>query len=125
VSSLKVEVHYWQAVPMPVQLYLRIGKGYGWRGSNISFTIHTIHEHEVSKLEATLQDEYSASAGRSLRSLSDPFAVSYRQLGEATAAMADPKVRTVYEKRAVKQHRRPFHRELSDYFKGNNLLSRK
>lgn len=110
---------------MPVQLYLRIGKGYGWRGSNISFTIHTIHEHEVSKVEATVQDEYSASAGCSLWCLSDPLAVPYRQPGEAKAAMAEPKARKVYEKMAAKQHRRPFHMALSDCPKGNTLLSRK
>jgi hypothetical protein len=71
---------------MTVQLDLRTGKRYGWRCLWFSFTIHILNEQEVSKLEATVQDEYSASAGRSLRPLSDPFAVSYRHPGEATAA---------------------------------------
>jgi len=43
----------------------------------------------------------------------------------ARAAMAEPKVRKVYEKMAVKQHKRPWDMAVSDYFKGNNLLSKK
>jgi hypothetical protein len=43
----------------------------------------------------------------------------------AKAAMAEPKVRKVYEKMAAKQHKRPFDMAVSDYFKGNNLLSKK
>ena len=40
----------------------------------------------------------------------------------AKAAMAEPKVRAVYEKSAAKQHKRPFDLAVSDYFKGRNLL---
>jgi hypothetical protein len=43
----------------------------------------------------------------------------------AKAAMADPKVRVVYEKRAVKNHKRPYDMAVSDYFKGKDLLSKK
>jgi hypothetical protein len=40
----------------------------------------------------------------------------------AKAAMADPKVRARYEKRAAKENKRPFDLAVSDYFKGRNLL---
>jgi hypothetical protein len=43
----------------------------------------------------------------------------------AKAAMADPQVRAVYENIAAKEHKRPYALALSDYFKGNNLLSKK
>jgi hypothetical protein len=43
----------------------------------------------------------------------------------ARAAIADPDVRAVYEKRAAKENRRPFQLAVSDYFKGNDLLSEK
>ena len=43
----------------------------------------------------------------------------------AKAAMADPKVRAAYEKRAKKDHRSPFRVAFSDYFKGKNLLAKK
>ena len=41
----------------------------------------------------------------------------------AKAVMAEPTVRLVYEKMASRQNKRPFHLALSDYFKGNNLLT--
>ena len=41
------------------------------------------------------------------------------------AAMAEPKVRAVYEKMVEKKNKRPFDMAVSDYFKGNDLLSRK
>jgi len=43
----------------------------------------------------------------------------------AKAAMAKPKVRAKYEKAASKQGKRPFDLAVSDYFKGNDLLSQK
>ena len=43
----------------------------------------------------------------------------------AHAAMADPKVRAMYEKRASKENRQPFRVAVSDYYKGKNLLARK
>jgi hypothetical protein len=43
----------------------------------------------------------------------------------AKTAMADPKVRLIYEKRAVKEHRVPYRLAVSDYYKGKDLLSRK
>ena len=43
----------------------------------------------------------------------------------AKAALAEPKVRAVYEKLAAKMNKRPFDMAVSDYFKGNDLLSRK
>lgn len=43
----------------------------------------------------------------------------------AKAAMADPKVRAKYEKIAAQKHKRPFDMAVSDYFKGNDLLSKK
>ncbi len=47
-------------------------------------------------------------------------AVAYAQ-----AAMAEPKARALYEKEAAKQHKRPFDMAVSDYFKGNDLISKK
>lgn len=41
----------------------------------------------------------------------------------AKAALADPKVRKVYEEAAVKQGKRPYDLAKSDYFKGRNLLT--
>ena len=43
----------------------------------------------------------------------------------ARAAMAEPKVRKLYEKMATKNHKRPFDVAVSDFFKGNDLLSKK
>jgi len=43
----------------------------------------------------------------------------------AKAAMADPHARAVYEKQAAEKNRRPFQMAVSDYFKGNDLLSEK
>jgi len=43
----------------------------------------------------------------------------------AKSAMADPQARAHYEKVAAKKGRRPFHVAVSDYFKGNDLLSKK
>jgi hypothetical protein len=40
-------------------------------------------------------------------------------------AMAEPKVRAVYEKMAAKKHKRQFGIAVSDYFKGNDLISKK
>jgi hypothetical protein len=41
----------------------------------------------------------------------------------AKAAMAEPKVRAKYEKRAAKLGKRPYDLAVSDYFKGKNLLT--
>lgn len=43
----------------------------------------------------------------------------------AKAAMAELRVRAVYEKMATKKSKRPFDMAVSDYFKGNDLLSKK
>jgi hypothetical protein len=43
----------------------------------------------------------------------------------AKAAMADPKVRAIYEKIAKKKKRQPFRIAVSDYCKGQDLLARK
>jgi hypothetical protein len=43
----------------------------------------------------------------------------------ARAAMAEPDVRATYEKLAAKEHKRPFALAFSDYFRGNDLLSKK
>jgi hypothetical protein len=43
----------------------------------------------------------------------------------AKAAMADPRVHAVYKRRAAKARKRPYALALSDYFKGNDLLSKK
>ena len=43
----------------------------------------------------------------------------------AKAAMAEPKVRVLYEKMAAKKGKRPFDMAVSDYFKGNDLISNK
>jgi hypothetical protein len=40
----------------------------------------------------------------------------------AKTALAEPKVRKVYEKMAAKQHKRAWDVAVSDYFKGKNLL---
>ena len=42
----------------------------------------------------------------------------------AKAAMADPKVRALYVKRAKKAGRSPFRVAFSDYFEGRDLLKR-
>jgi hypothetical protein len=41
----------------------------------------------------------------------------------AKAAMANPDVRALYEKRAAEKNNRPFQMAVSDYFKGIDLLS--
>jgi len=43
----------------------------------------------------------------------------------AKAAMADPKVRLIYEKKAAKAHKSPWNLARSDYFKGKDLLTKK
>jgi hypothetical protein len=43
----------------------------------------------------------------------------------ARAAMANPDARAVYEKQAAAENRLPFRVAVSDYFKGNDLLSGK
>lgn len=43
----------------------------------------------------------------------------------AKAAMAEPKVRSKYEKAAVKAGKRPFDLAVADYFKGKDLLAPK
>jgi len=48
-----------------------------------------------------------------------------KAIAYARAAMAEPKVRAVYEKMAAKIGKRPFDMAVSDYFKGNDLLSNK
>ena len=48
-----------------------------------------------------------------------------KAIAYAKAAMADPKVSKIYEKRAAKENRRPFRVAVSDYLKGNDLLSKK
>jgi hypothetical protein len=52
-----------------------------------------------------------------------------RRFREATdyakAAMADPKIRAIYEKLAKKANKRPYDLAKSDFFKGNNLLAPK
>jgi len=51
------------------------------------------------------------------------------RIGEAStvvkAALADPKVRARYERKAKKQGKRARDLAMSDYFKGKNLLARK
>jgi hypothetical protein len=50
----------------------------------------------------------------------------FKQASEyAKAAMAEPEVRAVDEAIAAKEHKRPYAMALSDYFKGNDLLSKK
>jgi hypothetical protein len=48
-----------------------------------------------------------------------------RAIAYAKAAMADPDVRAVYEQQAAEQNRQPFRVAVSDYLKGNDLLSGK
>ena len=48
-----------------------------------------------------------------------------KAIAYARAAMSDPKVSKLYEKRAAKENRRPFRVAVSDYLKGNDLLSKK
>ena len=43
----------------------------------------------------------------------------------ARAALAEPKVRARYERRAKKQHKRAWDVAMSDYFKGKDLLAKK
>ncbi len=43
----------------------------------------------------------------------------------AKAAMADPKVRAVFDKLAKNNKKRPYDMAVSDYFQGNNLLEEK
>ena len=43
----------------------------------------------------------------------------------AKAALAEPKVRARYEKKAKRQHKRAWDVAVSDYFQGKDLLSRK
>lgn len=43
----------------------------------------------------------------------------------AKAALAEPKVRDRYEKRAKRQHKRLWEVAFSDYFKGKDLLAKK
>lgn len=50
----------------------------------------------------------------------------FKQANEyAKAAMADPRARVTYEKRAKEAQRSPFRVAFSDYFEGNNLLAKK
>jgi hypothetical protein len=42
----------------------------------------------------------------------------------AHAAMADPVVRAIYEKRGAKEKRVPYRVAISDYFKGKDLLAK-
>ena len=47
----------------------------------------------------------------------------FKQASEyATAALADPEVRLIYEKRAAKSGKKPRNVAISDYFAGNDLL---
>jgi hypothetical protein len=43
----------------------------------------------------------------------------------ARKALANPKVRAIYQKMAKKQHKHPYHVAVSDYYKGNNRLLKK
>ena len=43
----------------------------------------------------------------------------------AKAAMADPKVRMIYEKMAKKKKRQPYRIAVSDYCNGKNLFTKK
>ena len=43
----------------------------------------------------------------------------------AKAALAEPKVRSAYQKRAKRLHKRPRDLAISDYFKGKDLLAKK
>ena len=43
----------------------------------------------------------------------------------AKAALAEPKLRARYEKKAARQHKRARDVAMSDYFKGKDLLSKK
>jgi len=45
-----------------------------------------------------------------------------RAVAYARAAMAEPKVRAVYEQEAMQQGKRPFDLAVSDYFKGRDLF---
>ena len=51
---------------------------------------------------------------------------NWKRMGQANeyakAAMADPDVRAIYEKRAAKEHRVAYRLAVSDYYKGKNLL---
>ena len=48
-----------------------------------------------------------------------------RAVAYAKAAMAEPTVRAVYAETASQKNKRPFDMAVSDYFKGNDLLSKK
>ena len=48
-----------------------------------------------------------------------------RAIAYAKAAMTDPDVQAIYEKRAAEKDNRPFQMAVSDYFKGIDLLSEK
>ena len=48
-----------------------------------------------------------------------------KAIAYANAAMADPDVRAVYERQAAEQNRKAYRVAVSDYMKGNNLLTGK
>jgi hypothetical protein len=48
-----------------------------------------------------------------------------RAVGYARAALANPDVRPLYEQMAAKKNKRPFDMAVSDYFQGNDLISKK
>jgi len=85
---------------------------------NAIFRVSPTGEQQITKLPDMSNVKWSKAQKEQRQRFKQ--AVAY-----AKAAMADPDVRKVYEKMAAKKHKRPFDMAVSDYFKGNDLLSKK
>ncbi len=72
-------------------------------------------ETYISKKPDMSRVEWSPAQKAQRQRFSEPTAYAH-------AAMADPDVRALYERRAAEQNRRPFRVAVSDSLKGNDLL---
>jgi len=85
---------------------------------NIVFRRSHTGEMSITKLPDMSKVKWSASQQTHRQRFK--LAVAY-----AKAAMAEPAVRAVYVATAAQKNKRPFDMAVSDYFKGNDLLSKK
>jgi L-aminopeptidase/D-esterase-like protein len=105
-------------------------------GTLVQITLSTL----IKRIHGKMGDVVFCMASNGETPIAKPFDMSkvksseaqkaHRQLFKlavayAKAAMAEPKVRAVYERMAAKKHKRPFAIAISDYFKGKDLLSKK
>jgi hypothetical protein len=115
--TLPLGTPYEKEAPMPkVKLNPIFEEIRGQVGNNL--VLRRTYEGNLSLMKKPDMSKVEWSEAQAAHRQRFKEAVAY-----AHAAMADPRVRAIYEQASAEKRKRAFHLAISDYFHGRNLLS--